>query len=592
MDRASVLVVAPYEGLKDLFRSTAAQFPDLEIDVCSGDFCDGANMNDLLQNGRYSVIISRGGTADRIRQFTAIPVVSIEISDYDIICSIRLAQNTGGRFAIVAFPGITDCARNICDILQYNVEIYTVQTADDVRRSLNELAQKNIGMVIGDVTTTKIAAEQGLRTILITSSRDSVHKSLREALDLHSHMARATETMAFLKLTLDKSDDSVFVFDANRNLIYNNSTSLMEEDAMTITELQSLVLDVLQKGNLKSIRRGKGKSLRIAGKRIASGSTPYVAFYISHYNNPKLSEFHGLTVHNPDRKSGEGFAFFYSESERMRPVMDKVLKASSLRQPVLLSGEKGTGKDIIAEMLHLNSSHHRNPMLIIDCKLLTLNNWNSFVDNADSPINETNYTVFFKNINHLPLPVQIAVFKYMESSALTKRHFVIASTGTNLIDAVTNNVFDYHLYAHLNSVTLQLPNLTERKEDIPAIVTMMLSHLNAEFGKNIIGFEDPAALEMLKNFKWQHNIDQLKMVVRQLAIMTDTAGISLQNTQEALRNSERQYEAERPAIDFNKTLEEIEKDVIRIVLEEEGMNQTSAARRLCISRATLWRKLK
>ena len=113
-----ILGIAPYDGMQTAMERVAEEFPNIQLDAYTGDLEAGASIVRSVQLENYDVIISRGGTADRIREVTDLPVVSIQLSVYDVLRAIKMAENYSNLYAIVGFPSITEPAHTLCDLLR------------------------------------------------------------------------------------------------------------------------------------------------------------------------------------------------------------------------------------------------------------------------------------------------------------------------------------------------------------------------------------------------------------------------------------------------------------------------------------------
>ena len=131
MQKIKILAVAPYEGMADTIAILASQRDDIELTAQTGDLNTGKKIAMELAHKNYDVIISRGGTAELIRSTVDLPVVDISISGYDILRTIKLAQNYSGKFVIAGFSGITSYARVLCDLLQYDIDIITFSSEEN-----------------------------------------------------------------------------------------------------------------------------------------------------------------------------------------------------------------------------------------------------------------------------------------------------------------------------------------------------------------------------------------------------------------------------------------------------------------------------
>lgn len=136
---------------------------------------------------------------------------------------------------------------------------------------------------------------------------------------------------------------------------------------------------------------------------------------------------------------------------------------------------------------------------------------------------------------------------------------------------------------------MDLPSLTERKEDIESLALFFIGEYNIKFGKQIVGIRSDAN-ENLKNFEWTGNVKQLKQIIKESVLLAEGAFLELHDLKKVI--STIRVTSDNQEIDLNGTLEEIERKIIKRIWLEEGMNQTKTAERLGINRTTLWRKLK
>ena len=127
-----ILGIAPYEGMHAVMERAAQAYPNVQLDIFTGDLDEGVAIVQRMPPSAYDCIISRGGTATLIRKVTDLPVIEINLSVYDVLSAIKLAENYSNLYAIVGFPSITEPAHTLCDLLGYNLDILTVHSADEV----------------------------------------------------------------------------------------------------------------------------------------------------------------------------------------------------------------------------------------------------------------------------------------------------------------------------------------------------------------------------------------------------------------------------------------------------------------------------
>ena len=122
-NRFRVLCIAPYEGMKSLMSSLTDEYPEMDLTLFVGDRELGLEIARANFHGNYDVVISRGDTAAMLRRELGLPVVEIEVTMYDLLCALRLADGLSGRLSFVSAPNITDSARRLCEATGVDMDI-------------------------------------------------------------------------------------------------------------------------------------------------------------------------------------------------------------------------------------------------------------------------------------------------------------------------------------------------------------------------------------------------------------------------------------------------------------------------------------
>ena len=139
-EKIRILGIAPYEAMKTAMLRLAQNRSELELDVYVGDLHYGVEIVRHHMDEYYDAIISRGGTAELIEQVADVPVVEISLSVYDILRAMKLAENYKERYAIVGFPSITGSAHVLCDLLRYQIDIFTIHSGDEVLSTMEKIS--------------------------------------------------------------------------------------------------------------------------------------------------------------------------------------------------------------------------------------------------------------------------------------------------------------------------------------------------------------------------------------------------------------------------------------------------------------------
>lgn len=217
-----ILGIAPYEGMQVLMKQIAAQRNDIDLTVVVGDLETGAALVQKYAEDDFDVIISRGGTAELVRNATGLPVIEANITVYDILRALKLAENYTNKYAMVAFPSITKEAQFIVSLLQSNIDIFTIHNEVEGYEILSQLSRENYQMVLCDMITSSLSQRFGLTSILITSGTESIEDAFDRAIQTVADYKQYTLQTDYYKLILEENPNDVFVFNDKLELIYSN----------------------------------------------------------------------------------------------------------------------------------------------------------------------------------------------------------------------------------------------------------------------------------------------------------------------------------------------------------------------------------
>lgn len=289
-----------------------------------------------------------------------------------------------------------------------------------------------------------------------------------------------------------------------------------------------------------------------------------------------------------------------TRSERMRSMLDLGLQVASGNIAVLIEGESGTGKELLAHFIHDNSLRREKPFVVVNCAALAEQLLESelfgHVKGAFTGATKDREgrfeaadggTVFLDEIGEVPLQTQVKLLRFLQSKefervgqteTLKVDVRVIAATNKNLEEAVKSGTFREDLFYRLNAVTLKLPPLRERMEDIPLLVTHFLrkSGSGGEISKE--------AFLALKSYSWKGNVRELENVIERAVLLAREGDIRLEH----LPDQFRELDVSSSGI---MSLEEMERQHIMKVLRI-AHDLEEAAVILNIDPATLWRKRK
>ena len=302
-------------------------------------------------------------------------------------------------------------------------------------------------------------------------------------------------------------------------------------------------------------------------------------------------------------------------SKAFTNVLGKVEKVKDIDTTVLINGESGTGKDIIAKSIHFQGARKYERMEIVNCAAIPGNLLESelfgyekgaFTGAVKKKLGKIELankgTLFLDEIGEMDLALQAKILRVVEDMTITPLEGeipkkvdvrIIAATNKNLLEEVKNGRFREDLYYRLNVITIDLPNLTERREDIIPLSKFFLDKYNKKLNKSIAGFSIEA-IRILERYDYPGNIRELENIIERAVALTDNPIIELEDLPEHVlkfKNKPILFNNQYP-INIGMTLKEIEKEAILRTLEYYRGNRTLAAECLGISIRNLQYKLK
>ncbi|NLR42934.1 sigma-54-dependent Fis family transcriptional regulator [Bacillus megaterium] len=588
-----VLAIAPYNGLKELM-ITLGEKEEFELQVEIGDLEEGLTLaKDAIHNG-IDIIISRGGTAELIQRELTIPVVEIEVSGYDMLRVLTLAKGYPGKKAIVGFSPISEGASTICEILDINMSAYKVKSEKEIEPILVQLQQDGYTNIIGDAITVKIAEKLGLNGILLTSGKESVLKSFQNAKKIYGFLSSFKKNYLMSYDIIQNEMEGIVVYNSTSRAIFSNPyfNKNFTDSFKQNLNVEEAVKTVCNTGSFETVFSRDDDFWTVKGYPLETSHSKLIMFRINQYKSNENQGIDGISIVSlqNEASSASNLTTIVTKNERMQGVLKAATIYANTEEHVWISGEEGTGKERLAKIIHVNSERREYPLLIIDCEVLSKAQWARLLDKSsydDLLAHNPHGSVILNNIDFLELDTQKQLASYLKKNSTTCRFITLSRKSIEYLTETQR--FDQELYYLLASLTLDLPSLTERKEDIESLALFFIGEYNIKFGKQIVGIRSDAN-ENLKNFEWTGNIKQLKQIIKESVLLAEGAFLELHDLKKVI--STIRVTSDNQEIDLNGTLEEIERKIIKRIWLEEGMNQTKTAERLGINRTTLWRKLK
>ena len=313
-----------------------------------------------------------------------------------------------------------------------------------------------------------------------------------------------------------------------------------------------------------------------------------------------------------------GFEGVVGSSPQMNDVIDKLKRIAPTDASVLIEGATGTGKELVAQAIHQNSPRKNKPFVALNCAALSENILESelfghikgaFTDASADRVGKFEYahggTLFLDEVGDMPLATQIKLLRVLESGEITRvgsnepihvNVRIVSATNRNLEDAIAAGTFRSDLYHRLKVVTIVLPRLAERSQDIPLLTDYFMKQFAARHHKSIRSMSTAARRQLMAH-DWPGNVRQLRNVVESMVVVDADGVLDLDDLPDEFgaavaADAQPATAGSSLASLVGRPLTEIEKQFITETLQLTGGNREEAATMLGIGQRTLYRKIK
>jgi len=309
--------------------------------------------------------------------------------------------------------------------------------------------------------------------------------------------------------------------------------------------------------------------------------------------------------------AGSTFRFenLIGQSRKMRDALDLCARVAGRDSTVLLTGESGTGKEVLAKAIHQNSLRAGKPFVTVNCGALPdalaeselfghrKGSFTGAIADRIGKFEAANEgTIFLDEIGELPLNLQVKLLRVIQEREVDKIGFsqpvkvnvrILAATNRKLKTLVDDGQFREDLFYRLTVVTIDVPPLRERRDDIPLLVSHFLRSFSERYHISPLTVTDEA-MDLILRYPWPGNVRQLENTIERLVVLANGNVLRPEDLPQEVREAEsRIAKIDLKLPDESIDLEQVEKEILSQALQKHAGNQTRAAKYLNISRKTL-----
>lgn len=583
--RPRILAIIPNENAGNMFLEVARTIGDINLVVKHATLQDAVILANSVEKD-FDVVIARGETARMIGRKTQIPVVELEIASHELLSAIRQAEALKQPFAVVGFPTLTNRAQRLSDLLGENLKIYTVFNNDEIDNVFENVKATGIRVIVTGTGFNHYALNHGITTISIMTTMPSIEAVVYQAAELGRTVARNRMKSQMFNEILLFGEERHIVIDKHNAVVFNNT-----DNPALINVCKKLYQN-------KNTQRSLEKNIedyiyKITSNTFDIDNDSFTDFLIFRRCVNDIPRFGNLRMYNSAEAERSFLNHFphFSDISFASSNQSEIERIASVSAPLLIYGEKGTGKNQLAALVYLKSTYKNHMYYVLDVSDIGDRQWSSFLSSVDSPFAMNGITLYI-----------VGLSKLTENRLYDLKNFIIESNISSRIklifsyEIIPNKTFSSTILEFINqigAISKQIKPLRERKDELAALTHIYINSYDEEYCRSVIGLT-PEAEALFYSYQWPGNLEQFKRVISELVLASTTCYISEEVTLKVL-NREKEYLTSASeltsVIDINKTMSEIERDVAKAVLAKHNGNRSRTAEKLKISRTTLWRLL-
>ena len=633
--RARIAAIS-YRGLSRLIGSLTPEYAErADMTVIDKVFDEATEIaRELVMQGQVDVILSAGANGAYLADTLGIPVVRIPVTGADVMRALLKARKMSDHIAVVTYQQPNSELEEIKDLVNLDIEQRTYTTIDDAKETFRELAHRGFRVIVGSSLITELAEREGLTGILVYS-RNSVRSTIEDALEIAQIRYREEQRAERINAILSHLNEGVVAVDADQKVLLTNPA--METLAGVTAEnargrrLEELVPElavgeVFRHGHASLGRVEKINKRTVVTNRIPIRSDGDITGAVLTIQDAQAISRADRSIRSRNRRTKFVAKYGFDDIAGRSPA---VLRARELCEQyaetdatVLITGETGTGKELFVQGIH-NASRRRNaPFVAVNCGAIPDNLLESelfgYEEGAFTGSRRGGQTGLFElahtgticldEIGEMPVSLQTRLLRVLQEKVVLPLGGdpvpidvrVIAATNCDLKQAVEEGSFRRDLYYRLNILQVNLPSLRERGDDVMLLSAKLLRDKLGSFAeeRDVDGLVERLA-PYLQAHTWPGNVRELENVMERLAVLwAESEDFLSRNVERQLRTIVPEFfaAADTPppedADSLKEFVERTEIQRIRDAVEECHGNISEAARKLQLSRTTLWRKLR
>jgi transcriptional regulator with PAS, ATPase and Fis domain len=633
---SKIVFISPNEEMAKLATDILGEFAsDFIIRVGHNEY--GVEIVKSLNKEEVDVIVTRGKTAQMIRdEGIEIPIVEIPITGKELVFAInqakQIVKKNNPKIGYIGYEYMVRTIKTIVSILNIDIKIYEVHQSDDLENIFADIKNSGIDVIIGGVTTNEWAKKMDIPCVFLGTTKDSLIEAFKNAEQVKYARTLEKKKAEELKAILDSAFEAIIGMDDHGTISVFNTAAELFLNMRTTEAIGSnirTIPDIVDETDMRTVlvegRQLLAKIIKLKGSTVVLNFMPIV---VDGKIMAAILSFQAIDrIQNVEAKIREelylkgnvadytfddirGQSAMINETKR---IAESFAKLDSI---VLIFGETGTGKELFAQSIHNASLRSSGPFVAVNCGAIPSNLIESelfgYVEGAFTGAKKGGKrgyfeiahggTIFLDEISEMDNGGQVMLLRVIQEKQIRRVGDdrvipvdvrIIAATNRNLMKLVDEKMFREDLYYRLNVLTLNIPPLRDRPNDIEYLLQYFIGEYSRKFYKYVSLSQD--AIAFLKLFSWNGNVRHLKSFCERLVAISVKSEIDLKLVKNQLMTGRTPSPETNPqkeqTTESDDSSEDYSRKIIDLLVQFSG-NKGKVAKKLGISRTTLWRQIK
>jgi len=622
-----IAFIAPYEDIIRTGQRIVAEFAlSNETEFHIGWMNKGVEIARKAESDGVDAIISRGGTAELIaRSGVQVPVVEIPITFQDLAEALlkarAIADKDDPHIAVLAFSNMMRNIEVFARVMNLDLKIYLLDSEESIAPVTEQALTEN-SVVIGGFLSTKIALARQAKAILLNSGDDSFRDAILQVQRVLYARTLEKKRVKMFRVLIDYSTQGIIGVDSEKNIsVFNNAAEQLigiNAGQAVGKSIHSILPSIPRSTVLDKSQGVLGELIQTNEKRLIANIIPIdvdgsgSGAMITLEDVGQIVEMEA-TIRQEMYSRGFSAQYRFEDILGTSPPMVEVrriaMEYAGIDATVVITGASGTGKELYAQSIHNASKRQHRPFVAVNCGAIPSSLLESelfgYAEGAFTGANKKGKpglfelahggTIFLDEIGEMDKLSQTRLLRIIQERRVMRlggdKYLpvdvrIIAASNSNLEHMVQMGMLREDLYYRIKVLPLELPALKDRPGDALLIAHHFLNVYNKMFDRDQVLSEQVKAF--IESYEWPGNVRELRNYIERL-VVTQKESVIAAATAPRIPGT-----VERTAVPQEKRKVDANAEKMRILkaLEDTNYNQNETARRLCMDRSTLYRKMK